>query len=61
MTQTTHLTTKDLAARWQTTPGSLAYARCKRQGPTHIKIGKRVLYRLADIEAYEEQNRVQSK
>ncbi|MBK9476325.1 MAG: DNA-binding protein [Tetrasphaera sp.] len=47
------LSTADLAARWHKTPESLANDRCAGRGPRYVKLGARVLYRLADIEAYE--------
>ena len=51
------LTTKELAARWAMSLGSLSNLRGSRKGPKYIKLGRgkgsRVLYRLADVEAYE--------
>lgn len=47
------LTARDLAERWQCSPGSLANQRSEGSGPRFVKLGKLVRYRLADIEAYE--------
>jgi hypothetical protein len=47
------LTPDDLASRWQVHPGSLANARSAGVGVPFIKIGARVRYRLADVEAFE--------
>lgn len=48
-----HLTPTDLADRWGVSRGHLANERSDGRGPTYLKIGSRVLYRIADIEAYE--------
>jgi hypothetical protein len=49
---------KLLAERWDTTEGALAQQRYKGTGPVFIRVGKRtVLYRLADVLAYEEAQR----
>lgn len=50
-----HLTTADLAVRWGMHIGTLANWRCSGTGPNFLRIaGGRVLYRLADVEAYED-------
>jgi hypothetical protein len=49
----THLTTPQLAARWNVTVGHLQNLRSASIGPTYLKIGSRVVYTLAAIEAYE--------
>jgi hypothetical protein len=51
---TTHLTPAHLARRWSVTAGHLANQRSAGIGPTYLKLGGRILYRLVDIEAYEE-------
>jgi hypothetical protein len=48
-----HLTTRDLADRWDVSVGHLQNLRSARTGPTWLKIGARVLYPLAVIESYE--------
>lgn len=49
-----HLTTRQLAARWSKSRATLECWRCKGIGPHYLKLSGRVLYRLDDIEAYEE-------
>jgi hypothetical protein len=48
-----HLDQNAVARRWRISPRSLERWRWLRQGPPYLKVGGRVLYRLADIEAYE--------
>ncbi|KGJ18770.1 hypothetical protein IX57_02690 [Paracoccus sanguinis] len=49
----THLNQVELAARWKISPRTLERWRWTGEGPAFIKIGGRVVYRLADVEAYE--------
>ena len=49
---------KQLAARWQMSRMTLHRMRAEGTGPPYIKIGVSILYRLADIEAYEKQNTI---
>lgn len=42
-----------LARRWSMSPRTLERWRWLGQGPQYLKIGGRVVYRPADIEAYE--------
>lgn len=44
-----------LANRWNMELATLRQWRWKGKGPKFIKIGRSVLYRLTDIEAFEEQ------
>lgn len=53
MTDDAFMTTEELAARWRTTPVGIAAQRYRGVGPRGYRIGKRVLYRLADVEAWE--------
>lgn len=53
----TYLTPKELATRWKMHPTSLGNWRVKGKGPRYIKLGWRVLYLLADVEAYEKRRR----
>jgi hypothetical protein len=46
-------TTEELAERWRTTPTAIAQLRYRGRGPKGYRIGRRILYRLADIEAWE--------
>ncbi|WP_269305850.1 hypothetical protein [Aeromicrobium sp. HA] len=48
----------ELAKRWDTTTGRLANMRSGGTGPHYFKIGTRVLYRIDDVLAFEEQNMV---
>lgn len=43
----------ELAERWGTSTGRLANMRSAGIGPTFLKIGASIRYRLSDIEAYE--------
>jgi hypothetical protein len=49
----THLNQIELSRRWSISPRTLERWRWIGQGPQFLKIGGRVIYRLADIEAYE--------
>ena len=44
----------DLARRWRISPRTLERWRWLREGPRYLKLGGRVLYRVADIEAFEQ-------
>jgi len=48
-----HFSPIDLAIRWKMSPRTLERWRYNRDGPTYLKLGSRVVYRLEDIEAYE--------
>lgn len=56
----TMLTTEELADRWGFKKNTLLNWRYKKRGPKYIKMGDSqqslVLYRLKDIEAYENEN-----
>lgn len=49
------LTTADLARRWRTTEQAVYGARYRGNCPSAIRIGKRLLWRLADVEAWEQE------
>ncbi|MCH8479760.1 MAG: helix-turn-helix domain-containing protein [Wenzhouxiangella sp.] len=49
-----------LADRWQISPRTLERWRWSGEGPAFLKIGGRVVYRIADIEAYENGRRCDS-
>lgn len=55
MTEKEFLTPHDLCKRWggAITTGTLANWRSTRRGPKFVKVGGRVLYRLADVQEYE--------
>jgi hypothetical protein len=42
----------DLARRWKISPRTLERWRWLREGPRYLKLGGRVLYRVADIEEF---------
>jgi predicted DNA-binding transcriptional regulator AlpA len=48
------LTTVDLARRWQTSEQAVYAARHRGEGPRAVKRGRRLLWRLKDIESWEE-------
>jgi hypothetical protein len=48
-----HLTQAELARRWRISPRTLERWRWLDQGPAFLKLGSRIAYRLADIEAFE--------
>lgn len=50
----THLHQSELAERWKISPRTLERWRWQGVGPRHLKIRGRVVYRLADIETFEE-------
>lgn len=47
------LTTVELGERWGIHPGTLVNWRTYRRGPAYRKIGTRITYDLADVEAFE--------
>ena len=50
------LNTRELAARWGVSKGTLKQWRCEGQGPSYLKFGTRLVrYRLEDIVAFEAQ------
>jgi hypothetical protein len=50
---TNHLNQRDLARRWSMSPRTLERWRWMNEGPPYLKIGGRVVYRVADVEAFE--------
>jgi hypothetical protein len=54
------LTPDEVAERYrgEISPGTLRNWRSKRVGPSFVKIGKAVLYPIAELDAWDEQNRV---
>ena len=49
-----HLNQVQLARRWGISERTLERWRWLRQGPSFLKLGGHVAYRLSDIEAFEE-------
>lgn len=48
-----HITQRELADRWHKSESTIERYRCDGTGPVYLKIGGKVLYRLADIESFE--------
>lgn len=48
-----HLTQDDLACRWRISGRTLERWRWRKIGPAYVKVGGRVVYRLADILFFE--------
>lgn len=53
------LSPRELGDRWHCSVGWLANRRCAGLGPSYLKIGTKVLYRLEDVEAFEKAGRVE--
>ncbi|HUP68499.1 MAG TPA: hypothetical protein VM142_01665 [Acidimicrobiales bacterium] len=47
------LTVEDLAARWRTTPHAVRNQKYRGLLPVPLRVGRRLLWDLADIEAFE--------
>jgi hypothetical protein len=54
---TKYLNQIDLSRRWRISPRTLERWRWRRQGPTFSKLGGRVVYDIADVEAFERAGR----
>jgi hypothetical protein len=48
-----HLNQVQLSRRWRLSPRTLERWRWLKQGPNYLKVGGRIVYRLADVEAFE--------
>lgn len=48
------LTAEDLSKRWGIATHTLSQWRWSSRGPRYMKVGRRILYRLNEIEAFEE-------
>lgn len=59
--QATYMRPTELAERWRISAKKLANDRCAGRGMPYVKVGSAVLYALADVEAFEAQNRVEVK
>jgi predicted site-specific integrase-resolvase len=49
-----YLAQKDVARRWGISHRTLERWRMRGGGPAYLKLGERVVYRLKDVEAFEE-------
>lgn len=52
------ITAEQLAIRWRTSRSYLANLRNQGKGCAYIKLGRRVMYRVADVKRYEAARRV---
>jgi hypothetical protein len=52
------LTSDQLAVRWRTSRSYLANLRCQGKGCPYVKLGRRVVYQVEDVKAYEKARRV---
>ena len=52
MSNSPKLTTEEVAALYKMAPNTFEKWRCKNRGPKYAKMGRRVLYDLADVEAF---------
>lgn len=48
-----HLTQGELARRWRISPRTLERWRWLKTGPSYLRIGGRIVYRLEDIQSFE--------
>ncbi|MGO1069759.1 helix-turn-helix transcriptional regulator [Lysobacter sp. CA199] len=50
----THLSTEQLAARWDVTVDTIERWRSEGIGPRFLKVTRAIRYRLSDVEAFED-------
>jgi glucose-6-phosphate 1-dehydrogenase len=48
-----HLNQNELARRWSMSPRTLETWRWQGIGPRYLKVGKRIVYRVANVDSYE--------
>lgn len=48
-----HLNQVELARRWSISPRTLERWRWRKQGPSYMRLGGRVAYKIGDVEAFE--------
>lgn len=53
-TSSPYLTTDEVAARFRTSVRTVTYWREQRCGPKGVRFGKRVLYKISDVETWEQ-------
>lgn len=49
-----YLNTQEVAERLRLSEGTLANWRTKGEGPRYVKLGRKVLYSVAEVDAYEQ-------
>lgn len=57
---TWYLDQRELSARWHISPRTLERWRCMNTGPTYTRLGGKVVYAIADVEAYERRRRAET-
>lgn len=55
-----YLTTEEVAERYRTSPETVRFWRHVGKGPKSLKVGRRVLYAVEDLETFESQMKVGS-
>lgn len=55
------LTTEQLSKRWSIAAGTLSNWRSQGNGPKYAKLGRRVIYRLKDVETFEKKHLVKMR
>lgn len=55
-----YLNPDELAARFRISPRTLERWRWKKTGPNYTKLGGKIVYALADVEAYERRRRAET-
>ncbi|MGQ0842535.1 MAG: helix-turn-helix transcriptional regulator [Sporichthyaceae bacterium] len=51
-----YLTTREVAERFRTAESTVRYWRSIDYGPAGVRVGRRVLYRASDVEAWEREH-----
>nr|DAY63354.1 MAG TPA: helix-turn-helix domain protein [Caudoviricetes sp.] len=55
-----YLTTKELSKRWKINPNTIEHWRTQGFGPEFIRIGRKILYSLDSIIAFENKRKAQN-
>jgi len=53
MSQVVHLLPREVAERLRLSVGTLANFRCTGEGPRYVKLGRKILYLLDELQAWE--------
>ena len=56
----TYLNQAELARRFRISPRTLERWRCQKTGPHYHKLGGKIVYAVADVEAYERRRRAET-
>lgn len=56
-----YLTTREVAARFRTSPSSVRDWRSNGKGPLGVKFGREVLYPLPEVEAWEQKHYAEAR